>query len=91
MHSVSPSTSIRDKRYRRQHRPIMSVLVVVTTAYAIGYYGGGSGPIYMDDVRCNETDTYLTNCSYLYSWPGYNRANCLHWEDVGVDCSGSPH
>lgn len=36
----------------------------------------------MDDVRCKGTEKRLSDCRYR----GWNKANCDHYEDVGVKC-----
>ncbi|XP_072198589.1 antigen WC1.1-like [Excalfactoria chinensis] len=51
-------------------------------ALQYGYYGPGSGPIWMDDVGCNGNETALSDCTHK------EKHNCYHGEDAGVTCSG---
>ena len=45
-------------------------------------FGRGSGPIHLDDVRCNGTELALVNCTY-----DPVTTDCSHTEDAGVRCS----
>lgn len=48
----------------------------------LAQYGGGAGPIYLDEVSCTGSETQLLECRNF----GIGRYDCSHFEDVGVDC-----
>ena len=45
-------------------------------------YGSGTGPILMDDLKCNGRERNLGECPFS----GWNVTNCGHEEDAAVDC-----
>ena len=56
-----------------------------TGAFAVrnrAYYGPGSGPILLSEVKCNGKESYIWDCSYS----GWNEHECSHSEDAGVEC-----
>ncbi|KAL1788599.1 deleted in malignant brain tumors 1 protein [Sigmodon hispidus] len=46
-------------------------------------FGDGTGPIFLDDVRCLGTEVNLGHCHHL----GLSVHNCDHHEDAGAICS----
>ncbi|XP_030289438.1 deleted in malignant brain tumors 1 protein-like isoform X1 [Sparus aurata] len=54
----------------------------VLSAQSNAAFGQGSGPIWLDDVRCTGSESKLTQCSHQ----GFGSHNCGHQEDAGVVC-----
>ena len=48
--------------------------------YPVSAFGGGIGPIVLDEVQCSGYETSLSNCTAL------SEHNCDHSEDAGVRC-----
>jgi len=74
--------------YYWEHRAsCQCVCVCRTGTFLDGYYGIGSGPIWMDDVRCglNGTETSLTECE-RNDWGVHD---CTHSQDVSVYCGST--
>ena len=53
-------------------------------AYSNAFFGGGTGPIYLDDVACTSNASKLLECS---SRPILVH-DCQHSADAGVRCEG---
>lgn len=48
-------------------------------------FGPGTGPIWLDDLDCDRTESSVFDCS---SRPIGDPNDCQHSEDVGVICQG---
>ena len=46
-------------------------------------YGQGTGPILLDQVRCNGSESSIFDCPQN----PIGQHNCVHSEDAGVTCS----
>ena len=47
-----------------------------------GYFGQGTGSIYLDDVKCVGTEYSLLDCNYT------SDHDCNHSTNAGVRCGG---
>uniref|UniRef100_A0A8B9ITR6 Soluble scavenger receptor cysteine-rich domain-containing protein SSC5D n=1 Tax=Amazona collaria TaxID=241587 RepID=A0A8B9ITR6_9PSIT len=57
----------------------------VASAYGAAHFGQGSGPVWLDRVRCNGSEAALAEC-VAQPW-GANE--CTHGQDAGVVCAGN--
>ena len=51
-----------------------------------GQYPAGTNdqPIWLDEVQCTGDERWLSACPH----PGYGSNDCLHEEDVAIECTG---
>ncbi|WAQ98419.1 AGRL3-like protein [Mya arenaria] len=54
-------------------------------AYRAGYFGKGSGPIWLDDLGCNGEESDISLCSFNENT--YGKHDCEHYEDAGISCA----
>lgn len=54
----------------------------VARARVMAYFGEGTGPIHVDNVKCSGEERSLADC--IKQAPGTH--NCRHSEDAGVIC-----
>ena len=50
--------------------------------YYRAWFGEGTGPIWLDDLRCSSSATSILECDHN----GWGVHNCRHSEDAGVKC-----
>ncbi|KAI8514428.1 scavenger receptor [Branchiostoma belcheri] len=58
----------------------------VFTVRSYAYLGTGTGPIHLDNLQCDGTESSLFNCSHK----GWGIHDCEHRDDVGVVCAVLP-
>ena len=52
------------------------------------FYGEGEGPILLDGINCEESNTRLADCARYHFTPGMVGDHCTHKKDAGVVCRG---
>ncbi|XP_034554847.1 deleted in malignant brain tumors 1 protein-like isoform X2 [Notolabrus celidotus] len=55
------------------------------SAPSSAHFGRGSGPIWLDNVRCTGEEAAITQCEHH----GFGENNCGHSEDAGAICLGA--
>ena len=54
----------------------------IAIPFSNSYFGGGTGTIWLDDVKCTGTELGLGACAHK----PWGKSNCDHTEDAGVMC-----
>ena len=62
----------------------MCVHFAGATVFVGAAFGQGTGPILLDNVRCNRREQRLIDCPHN----GIGIHNCLHSDDAGLRCQG---
>uniref|UniRef100_A0A6J0USU5 Scavenger receptor cysteine-rich domain-containing protein DMBT1-like n=1 Tax=Pogona vitticeps TaxID=103695 RepID=A0A6J0USU5_9SAUR len=78
--------TVCDDRWGSKHAEVVCREMgcgVALKAHVKAFYGQGTGPIWLDDVNCQGTESALRDCTGS-TW-GIN--NCNHGEDAGVECA----
>ena len=55
------------------------------SAYQGSYFGRGTGPIFLDDLRCSGLESSLFSCTHKRT----GTHDCDHTEDAGVRCNNT--
>ena len=55
---------------------------VDAAAHCCARFGGGTGPIFLDDLSCSGHEASLFDCPHR----GIGSHNCEHGEDAGAIC-----
>ena len=50
-----------------------------------GFYGQGSGQIWLNELNCDGTEATIADCAHR----GWGNHVCEHSQDTGVNCAGS--
>lgn len=63
---------------------IIIMIIIIIGAIAVGNaaYRPGTGSIFLDNLACSGSETYLKDCRHS----GTGNHNCGHTEDAGVVC-----
>ena len=80
-------TVCRNRWYSANTRVVCRQLGLGTygSSYSTTVFGQGSGPIWLDSVRCTGSESTLAECGHI----GINvTGHCIHHWDVGIRCYG---
>ena len=68
-----------------QNACLLGTLVGTPQLISDHSFGLGSGPIFLDQLRCNEFHSNLLECP---SGDPLGNTQCSHMQDVAVECAG---
>ena len=71
-------------KYHSKWNLLTSIFRTNAIAKGSSFYGGGTGPIQLDDLSCTGTEKNLALCGHR----GWGKNNCDHTEDASVICVG---
>ncbi|XP_053375475.1 deleted in malignant brain tumors 1 protein-like [Mercenaria mercenaria] len=75
--------TVCDDNFNSHGAKVVCRMLGLSTSSSTSYTaGGGSGPIFLDNVECNGSESSLLYCKHNR----WNSENCDHSEDVGVYC-----
>jgi len=80
LQSASVIQTLRLTYYRKK---TVCVVVRFTGQTLSNRYGPGTGPIWLDDVQCSGSETFIGDCHH-YGWGSHD---CDHDEDVSIRCT----
>ena len=63
---------------------LFCAIFVGAQALRRAHFGQGTGPIHLDNLICNSSESRLVNCRHN----GIGVHNCGHSEDAGLRCQG---
>ena len=65
---------------------LLSLFAIIVGAQVLhrASFGQGTGPIHLDNLICNSSESRLVNCRHN----GISVHNCGHSEDAGLRCQG---
>ena len=61
---------------------VNACIYIFSVALALTKFGGGTGPIFLDEVACVGSETRVFDCVHN----GIGNNDCSHFEDAGVRC-----
>ena len=72
-------------RYNYDHENVRIIILIDLGSIPVAF-GGGSGPIWLDNVQCRGNESSVINC--FHRGLGVTASYCTHSYDAGVQCIG---